>query len=165
MSVLIDTSVYIESIKDAEVQNALEKIVNNMLVLSSEVIDDEIDEAADFLRKTNRKEEAEKLKEIYRKTIGGTIKLTERVIGLSESYSYEILSKLGRQKAKKMENDIRIVSSAAIAGLSKIITINRKTMAADKIVEIYELVNSSKKLKTPEFIKTKEELLKFALSL
>ena len=63
--------------------------------------------------------------------------------------------RLNPGKAKKMENDIRIVSSAAIAGLSKIITINRKTMAADKIVEIYKSVNSSKKLKTPEFIFSK----------
>lgn len=162
MSILVDTSVYIESIKDAEVQNALEKIADKTLVLTSEVIDDEINEATNFLSKTGRKEEAEKLKEIYRKTTGGTIKLTERVVGLSESYSEEMSSKLGRRKAKEMENDIRIVSSAVVAGLDKIITINRKTMASDKIVEIYKTVNSPKKLKTPEFLKTQEELLKFA---
>ena len=54
MPVLIDTSVYIESIKDAEILNALEKVSNKTLVLSSEVIDDEISEAVDFLRKTGR---------------------------------------------------------------------------------------------------------------
>jgi len=162
MSVLIDTSVYIESVKDTEVQIALEKITAKMLVLSSEVLDEEIEEAASFLRKTGRKEEAEKLKEIYQKTAGGTIRLTERVLDLSETYYNQVSSKLGKEKARKMENDLRIVSSASIAGLNKVITINRKTMASDRIIEIYKSVNSSRKIKTPEFLRTKEELLKFA---
>ena len=162
MPVLIDTSVYIESVNDIEVQNALERISSKTFVLSSEVIDDEIYEAVDFLRKTGRRVEAEKLKEIYRKTVGGTIKLTKKVVGLYETYYNEVSSVLGRQKARKMENDLRIVSSAVLAGLNKIITINRKTMANERLVEIYKTINSSRKLKTPEFLKTKEELLKFA---
>lgn len=162
MQVLIDTSVYIESLKDKEIQNALEKIAGKILVLSSEVLDDEIDEATDFLRKTGRKTEAENLKEIYRKTTGGTIKLTDRIVNLASLYSREILSTHGRSKATKMENDLRIVSSAVVAGIDKVITINRKTMADERIVDIYKSVNSSKKLKTPAFLKTKDELLKFA---
>jgi len=158
MPVLVDTSVYIESIKDAEVQNALEKIVAKILVLSSEVIDDEIDAAVDFLRKTGRKEEAEKLKDIYRKIVGGSS-------GLSNSYSSETTLRFGKRKAEEMKNDLRIVSSASIGGINKIVAINKKTMASDKIMEIYRSVNSTRRLKTPGFLRTKEELLWFAASL
>ncbi|MBI4162164.1 MAG: hypothetical protein HY513_00645 [Candidatus Aenigmarchaeota archaeon] len=162
--ILIDTSVYISALTDQELENVLSEASKKSLIMSSEVIDREIKKAVNHLRATNRKTDSEKLRELYDASIGGTIKLTDRVLSIADKYSDIVKEKFGKDKAKEMEDDLRIVASASIAGLKLIGTFNRKTMASDDIVEIYRNVNNSSKLKTPEFIKSKERLLEFFAS-
>jgi len=162
---LVDTSLYIEALKDNDMELCLRKLSKNNFILSCEIIENEINSASEFLRKTNRKEDAKRLKEIYRENLGGTIKLTDKVLRLSNCYSSEANNKIGKDKTYKMKNDFRIVASATVAGLKKILTLNRKTMAKPEIMQIYIKVNKNNKFKTPEFIRTKEDILKFASSI
>ena len=159
--ILVDTSVYIEALADKELEEKLRGTGKKAFIISSEVIDDEIKEAVYFLRRTRRRDEAERLKEIYNSSIGGTIRLTHRVANIAGLYSQEILEKFGKNKSIEMKDDLRIVASASIAGLKYIATFNRKTMANEEIVDIYNKMNNKNKLRTPIFINTKKAL--FAL--
>jgi hypothetical protein len=91
--------------------------------------------------------------------------MTERVTSLAEKYSSEVGSKCGKDKAKEMADDLRIVASASIGSVRHIGTFNRKTMASHDAIEIYSKINSDMKLPVPAFIKTKEALLSFISSL
>ncbi len=73
--------------------------------------------------------------------------------------------KCGKDKAKDMRDDLRIVAYASIGFVKHIGTLNRKTMASQDAVEIYSRINSDMKLAMPVFIKTKEALLAFISSL
>ncbi len=157
--ILIDTSVYIEALTDAELEKSLKEAQNKSFIISSDVIEKEIKEAADHLRKTNRRAESERLNEIYNASISGTIRLTDRVLLIANMYSEKIKQHFGKDKAKDMEDDLRIVACASIAGLKFIGTFNRKTMANNEIIEIYNIINKENKFKTPEFVKSKEGLL------
>ena len=156
--ILVDTSVYIEALADKELEEKLRGAGKKAFIISSEVIDDEIKEAVSFLRKTRRRDEAERLKEIYNSSTGGTIRLTHRVINIAGFYSHEITEKFGKNKSIEMKDDLRIVASASIAGLKYIATFNRKTMANEEIIEIYNKMNNANKLRTPIFINTKKAL-------
>jgi len=50
-----------------------------------------------------------------------------------------------------------------VAGVKKIITLNRRTMASDEMKLIYEKVNKKNKLIVPKFIASKKELLSLSL--
>ncbi len=75
------------------------------------------------------------------------------------AYSEKVREQFGKDKAKDMKDDLRIVACASVAGLKFIGTFNRKTMASEDIIEIYNSVNKLNKLKTPEFIKSRGTLI------
>ncbi|HLD49019.1 MAG TPA: hypothetical protein VJB11_01510 [archaeon] len=156
--ILIDTSVYIAAITDKEVEKLLMAAGKKKFVISSEVIEKEINSASDFLRKKGDKSGAERLKDIYNSTISGTIKLTDRVIALSTKYASEVKNRISNARAQEMKDDFRIVSSASVGSIEAIATFNRKTMSNPEIVAIYKEVNGKNSMKTPEFIRTKDEL-------
>ena len=156
--ILIDTSVYIAAITDKEVEKLLMAAGKKKFVISSEVIEKEINSASDFIRKRGDKTGSERLKNIYNSTISGTIKLTERVLKVSEEYSKTVRKNISKARAQEMRDDFRIVSSAAIGSIEAIATFNRKTMSNPEIVAIYKEVNGKNSMKTPEFIRTKDEL-------
>jgi len=162
--ILVDTSVYIAALTDKEIENMLKCAEKKAFIISSEVIEKEINKASDFLRSIGKKQDAEKLKELYNSTLSGTIKLTDRVINVSDKYTDKVRKKFGKDKAKKMKDDFRIVASASIGGIKDIATFNRKTMANEEIVQIYKEINSKERLKTPEFIKSKDDLFRFLSS-
>ncbi len=159
--ILVDTSVYINALTVSEVEDILSKAGKRAFIISSEVIEKEIALAADFLSKRSRKNDAQKLKDIYNRSISGTIKLTDRVLKLSDTYTAEVRHKISKSRANEMKDDFRIVSSASIGSIEAIATFNRKTMANTEIISIYKDINDKNKLKTPKFIRTKEELSKF----
>lgn len=159
--ILIDTSVYISALADSEIENMIREAGKKAFIISSEVIEREINKASFYLQKIGKRRDSERLKEIYNFAVGGTIKLTERVINISDKYSDEVRINLGKDKANEMEDDFRIVASASVAGIKHIATFNRKTMSNEEIVTVYERINQSSNLKTPKFIKTKGDL--FAL--
>ncbi len=68
----------------------------------------------------------------------------------------------GSQKLAKHNEDIAnnflIVASASVAGVKTILSFNRKTMASDKMIEVYNKVNKIKGYRTPTFIKTVDGL-------
>ena len=157
--ILIDTSVYINALADEELEKILRESQNKSFIISSEVIEREIKEATDHLRKTGRKIGSERLNEIYNASISGTIRLTDRVLAIASLYSENVREKFGKDKAKDMKDDLRIVACASIAGLKLIGTFNRKTMANEEIIEIYNTINKLNNLKTPEFVKSRESLV------
>lgn len=162
--ILVDTSVYISALADSEIENMLKEARKKAFIISSEVIEREIELASNFLRKRDRKDDAYRLKELYNSVISGTIKLTDRVIELSDKYSEEVKAKISKSRSQEMEDDFRIVSSAVIGNVETIATFNRKTMANPDMVSIYNETNSKNNLKTPRFVRTKEELLKLLSS-
>src|SRR3989344_4433672 len=151
--ILIDTSVYIAAITDKEVEKLLMAAGKKKFVISSEVIEKEINSASDFIRKRGDKTGSERLKNIYNSTISGTIKLTERVLKVSEEYSKTVRKNISKARAQEMRDDFRIVSSAAIGSIEAIATFNRKTMSNPEIVTIYKEINGKNALKTPAFIR------------
>lgn len=91
--------------------------------------------------------------------------MTDRVVNISNKYSNEVRARFGKGKTSEMEDDFRIVASASIAALKVVATFNRKTMANEEIIQLYEKINKTNDLKTPKFIKTKEGLFAFLSSL
>ena len=78
--ILIDTSVYIESVSDGTIEKLLEELSEKDFIQSCNIIEKEIHHAAEFLRKTDRESNSEKLKLIYDKICEGSIKTTERIV-------------------------------------------------------------------------------------
>ena len=72
---------------------------------------------------------------------------------------------MSRKKHKDMENDFLIVASASVAGIKNILTFNRKTMASQEIVKVYDIVNPKNNYRTPKFLTTREALSLFLKSL
>lgn len=98
--ILVDTSVYISSLADSELETVLKKAGEKAFIISSEVVEQEMQEASDFLRKTNRRKDGDRLKEIYSSSVGGTIRLTGRVVRVAEGYSEKVKEKFGKSKRK-----------------------------------------------------------------
>ncbi len=163
--ILVDTSVYINALADSEVETMIKTAGQKSFIISSEVIEREIQLASDFLRKRGRKNEAQRLKDLYNSTVSGTIKLTSRILDLSDKYAFEVKNRISKARSSEMKDDFRIVSSATIGSLKAIATFNRKTMSNPEIVSLYIEINKKNKLKTPKFIKTKEEFSGFLSSL
>lgn len=161
--ILIDTSVYIEASKNEEVEKLLESLKGKSFIQSCEVIDEEIRNAIEFLRKTDRKQNSEKIKLIYDKIREGSIKTTERISKLADEYHNQ--SCLSKRQNANIENDFLIVASASVAGVKNILSLNRKTMASAQMVDVYNAVNEKHNYKTPRFLTTKEELIIFLKAL
>jgi hypothetical protein len=162
--ILVDTSIYISALTDQDLEHILQKAHEKAFIISSEIVEKEIEDAADYLRKIGKKNDAQRLKDIYYAVVSGTIRLTKRVIYLSDKYAAEVKKRISKDRSREMSDDFRIVSSAAIGSIEAIVTFNRRTMANPEIIAIYKEVNDKTKLKTPKFIRTKEELLKFLSS-
>lgn len=162
--ILIDTSVYISALADSELEKALREASKKSIIMSSVVVEKEISKASDFLRRTYRKENSEKLKELHNACAGGKIGITPFVLQLSDEYFAAVKQKYGRNKAEDMIEDFRIVSAASAAALTAVATFNRKTMGNEEIIKIYKGINEKHKLKTPRFIRTKDALISFLAS-
>ena len=162
--ILIDTSIYIEAAEKEDVRELIEAISKKSFVLSCDPIEKEIDEASDFLRGINKKEDSEKLKGIYNEIKQGKINLTDRIKNLRDQY-INAANHLSKDQKKWITNDLLIVASASVAGVNHILSLNRKTMAAYQMVEIYTKINKLNGYKTPAFITTIEGLVQFLQSL
>lgn len=161
--ILIDTSLYIAAMEEVELEKILEELSQKIFVQSCDVIEKEISNSSEFLRKTERKQQSEKLRLIYEKMREGNIKTTDRIIGLAQEYHKE--SKLSKNKHKDINNDFLIVASAAVAGVKNILSLNRKTMASDEMIKVYGIVNKKHNYRTPIFLTTRESLSQFLKSL
>ena len=159
--ILIDTSVYISALTDPELEKALREASKKSVIMSSIVVEKEINKASDFLRRTYRKENSEKLKELHDTCAGGKIGITSFVLQLSNEYFTAVKQKYSRSKAEDMIEDFRIVSAASAAALVAVATFNRKTMGNEEIIKIYKKVNEKHNLKTPRFIRSNTELISF----
>ncbi|MBI5347539.1 MAG: PIN domain-containing protein [Candidatus Aenigmarchaeota archaeon] len=162
--ILIDTSVYIGAAEDSSIEKLLEDISEKFFVQSCDIVEREINSSSEFLRRTDRKEESEKLKLIYEKIRKGTIRTSERISNLAQEYHKEA-GRLSKQQHKDIKNDFLIVASASVAGVKKVLSFNRKTMAAGSMVAVYQLVNGRYNYKTPAFLTTKEGLSVLLLQL
>ena len=161
--ILIDTSLYIAAVGDKELEQLLEELSKKNFVQSCDMIEEEVHESSEFLRKTDRNQQSEKLKLVYGKIRQGNIRITERIIGLAKEYHNE--AELSKKQDKGIDNDFLIVASASVAGLKNILSLNRKTMASEEMKGVYSIINKKYNYKTPVFLTTKEELVKFLKSL
>lgn len=151
--ILLDTSVWIECIEDGMLKETIENIANRYEIRSTEVIDEEIEKAVEFLRKKKLKEKAESLKTLYWKFQKPTISSTNSVKKLASEY-LEVCKDF-HISPKKLVNDFTIVSAASIDAISIIATLNRKSMTSDTARAIYTIVNSRRNLRTPDFLTDK----------
>ena len=152
MKIMIDTSVWIECGKDADLRLAIEKIGENNEIRSSEIIDEEIERAYDLLIRQKRHGES-KFWELYFKLKKATVKESETVKSLTNEY-YKEGQKI-KLKVGQMIADLTIVASASLDNADFILTLNRKTMSSDLARNVYSLVNSRRKLKTLQFLTDK----------
>ncbi len=162
--ILIDTSLYIQAVRDASLEDLLEQLSRKTFVQSCVIIENEIDTACEFLRRTDRKQEAEKLKLIYGRVRQGNIRATERIITLADDY-HRAAREYSKQQHKDIANDFLIVASAAVAGIKNILSLNRKTMASLQMIRVYAAVNAKNRYPTPRFFMTADELRSFLKSL
>ncbi len=160
--ILVDTSFYIDAIRNNEIEKLLEELSQKAFIQSCDIIEKEIHAASEFLRKTGRKEESEKLRLIFDKIHEGNIRTSERIINLAREYHKE--AELSQKHNKGIASDFLIVASAAIAGVKNILSLNRATMASQHMVQIYSIVNKRKGYRTPVFLTTEEELRRFLKS-
>jgi predicted nucleic acid-binding protein len=159
MKIMIDTSVWIECGKDADLRLAIEKIGENNEIRSSEIIDEEIERAYDLLIRQKRHGES-KFWELYFKLKKATVKESETVKSLTNEY-YKEGQKI-KLKVGQMIADLTIVASASLDNADFILTLNRKTMSSDLARNVYSLVNSRRKLKTLQFLTDKLSIRRFA---
>ncbi len=157
--ILIDTSVYIEAVLDNEIEKLLENLSGKIFIQSCDVIEEEIHDAIKFLRKTDRKQNSEKLSLIHDKIREGSIRTTERIVNLAKEYHNS--ADLSKRQNAGIENDFLIVASASVAGVKNILSLNRKTMASVQMVKVYAAINPKYDYNTPKFLTTKEELIAF----
>jgi len=157
--ILIDTSLYITALEVPAIELLLEKLANKEFIQSCEMIDREIHQSVEFLRKKDRKQDAEKLKIIYEQSHEGSITTTDHITSLAEQYQEE--ANLSKKQQKNIAADFIIVASASVAGVKKILSFNRRTMCDDYIIQVYRKVNQRNKLTIPSFITTEEDLRKF----
>ena len=156
--ILLDTSIYIAAAEFEDIERLVEQLATKHFIQSCDVVQVEVHNAAEFLRKTHRKALAERLRLIYDTFPRGTITTTENVFSLAKEYRNE--AQLSRKKDAKMSKDFLIVASAAIAGIKAIGSFNRKTMADPGMQNVYKRVNTQRKLNTPLFFTTMEDLRK-----
>lgn len=156
---MIDTSVWIECGKDADLRLAIDKIAEKNEIRSSEIIDEEIERAYDLLMRQKRYEES-KFRELYFKLKKATVKESETVKNLTNEY-YKEGQKI-KLRVKEMIADLTIIASASLDNADFILTLNRKTMSSDLARNVYSLVNSRRKLKIPQFLTDKLSIRRFA---
>ncbi len=161
--ILVDTSVYIEASEKEDVRELLYAISKKNFVQSCDPVDEEINDACNFLRSCGKRNDAEKLKIIYMETKQGLINLSDRILDLTRQYN-ELAYHLSKDQHKKINNDLRIVASASVASVGTILSLNRKTMASEKMIEVYDKINKIKGYRTPKFITTIEGLSKLLQS-
>ena len=162
---LLDTSILIESVDNRKAELLLEKLAGREFIFSCDVIEREIEKAIDFLRKTDRKKQAEKLRLLYEKFRQGSIKTSSRIQNLANQYHHEIGGDISKKEHKNMENDFLIVASASVGGVRHVVSLNRKTMTSSKAINAYKKVNQKNAVKIPTFIKSLEELERFVYSI
>ncbi|MBI5347609.1 MAG: hypothetical protein HZB66_03290 [Candidatus Aenigmarchaeota archaeon] len=162
--ILIDTSVYIEAAKDSSIEKMLEQLSEKAFIHSCDVVEKEINLACDFLRRTDRRDQSERLKLIYEETYEGVIRTSERIIKFVEEY-HKAAANFSKSQHKDIHDDFLIVASATVAGVKKILSFNRKTMASERAIKAYNTVNSKARYRTPVFLTTREELGKLLESL
>lgn len=150
--ILLDTSVWVECRTDEEIKKVIEILANKFEIRSSEKIDDELEDAYNFLRK-KRMRGADEVKQIYYTCKKATIKLTEFVKKVARAYAEE--GRKLRLPIKEMEADFAIVAAASADAVDFILTLNRKTMASEHAQATYAIVNSRLKLRTPQFLTDK----------
>jgi len=156
---MIDTSVWIECGKDADLRLAIEKIAEKNEIRSSGIIDEEIERAYDLLIKQKRHGES-KFRELYFKLKKATVKESEAVKSLTNEY-YKEGGKI-KLRVGQMIADLTIVASASLDNADFILTLNRKTMSSDSARNVYSLVNSRRKLRIPQFLTDKLSIRRFA---
>ena len=161
--ILIDTSVYIAAAQDVELEKLLDDLSQKIFIQSCDVVEEEIHDSLEFLRKTDRKQQAEELGLVYAKLHKGNIAKSERIFNLALEYHKE--AQLSKNQHKDIENDFLIVASASVASVQTILSLNRKTMASEEMVKVYNLVNPRNKYKTPKFLTSREALSQFLKSL
>ena len=161
--ILIDTSLYIAAVQDIELEKLLEGLSQKAFIQSCDVIEEEIHDSSEFLRRTNRKQQAEKLRLIYDKVHKGNIGKTERIFNLAKEYHKS--AELSKKQDKDIKNDFLIVASASVAGVETILSLNRKTMASEEMVKIYNTINPRNKYRAPIFLTAREALSQFLKSL
>lgn len=157
--ILVDTSIYIEAAERNEIESLLEILAEREFIQSCDIIEREVLRAAEYLRKTNRKEIGERLRAIYENFAKGTIKTTERVSSLANDYHRAC--SLSKKQDRDIENDFLIVACASVAGIKAILSFNRKTMASEQAQLVYKKINDQKHLSIPDFITSENGLREF----
>ena len=78
--ILIDTSVYIAAAQDVELEKLLDDLSQKIFIQSCDVVEEEIHDSLEFLRKTDRKQQAEELGLVYAKLHKGNIAKSEEFL-------------------------------------------------------------------------------------
>lgn len=159
MRIIIDTSVWVECQKDDKFGEAVARIIGRHEVLGCPTIDQEVQDAAAFLKGHGMN--SEKLEAIYqtvRKVANDSIGEKEKEI--EHEYLLEG-TKLGLP-LRGMKADLSIVALASVQNADAIISLNRKSMASDYARFVYMIVNSKHGLKVPQFITDRSMISKLS---
>ena len=79
--------------------------------------------------------------------------MSERILDLTNQY-VQFAEHLSKDQHKEINSDLRIVASASVAGVKTILPFNRKTMASDRMIIVYNKANKIRGYRTPNFIKS-----------
>ena len=153
---LLDSNIYGKIIENMDIDFVLNKLPNSSIIVYG----------SDIIRKELRDTPKEKIMVSQNKKIkirilllslydfivkSHQLKTTDAVKEIAEAY-YIAYKKFGGSKVRdEIINDFIIVSTAAINRLDVVYSEDNKTMLNKDATKSYELVNSIKKLKTPQF--------------
>ena len=78
--ILLDTSMYIAAAQDVELEKLLDDLSQKIFIQSCDIVEEEINDSLEFLRKTDRKQQAEELGLVYAKLHKGNIAKSEEFL-------------------------------------------------------------------------------------
>ncbi len=147
-TILLDTNIYGLALEKKEVAdimvffiNEKQKLARNFMILGSEIVYNEINA-------NPHKEARTRLNELYQVVISGQIRLTDQIKSLAMDY----LNEFKNNHLRITLEDCQIVAGSSIANVEFIVTENRKTMMGHKSIEVFNLINKKKGIKTPKLI-------------
>ena len=148
---LLDTNIYGELIFDADLDNLKDKIKEGCVIHGFDIVRKELRNTPKESHQFGKNVRLSLLF-LYDDLIKKSYSITEDMNELSYLY-YTTYRTLGGSKSfDDLKNDFCVVACATIHQIDIVVSEDNKTMLVENALKAYDIVNSSRKVKTPEFI-------------
>lgn len=157
-NLLADTNIYGELVIDVQlgqIKDNLEK-QSSVMIFGSPIVRTELRATPKKIKVSGRNLRIDLLSLYDILTHNRVLPVTNETEKIADSY-YEAYRKLGGAKGKKeLWNDFLLVASASLKNMNIVVSEDEATMQAEYSLQAYALINSARKLASPQFINYKQ---------